>query len=552
MIRKKILMILTVLMLVTPTKAFAKVINYEVQNNQGTVVTYNTDVLTESFLQFKGGEKAELYDRFAKDILDGKYVAFQDDSGKYVAYDNILKAFLKAKEEGKIFNLDEYMKIAPAISRESFAEHIDAVTGAPVDLKDSDLSPEDKKRAEEMLALQHGGKRDNDYAHEEKITEKKDEVKREEIKSETDEAIHYTREMIWNVMKSLAPNKLLPEGDDYREQVSKWFGEMSKSTSLDSRYYTLSTIKKLIAKKPEYNQKRQNKKEAEIFDLNNFMKFKGLSVKFDGLQNVEEHMGLGCISICEPKNTTSEKEFGDILHAEDVNSCKLVNGIDAYDATKYIYQCPWLNMAIWRPDIEKEIVQAVNELRQSKGLKPLEYSVDLHAMGRYSAKRNNFEISYDTSKGAGYGQGNLNRWLNKGLVGAESHCNPNCSDRQDYYSSYREARGQAYRNKELYKLMDKNSGKLFGYDKEIGYFAFAENRGMTGKGMVNMLEKRINGNAWNISSMESLQYLDRMPNLKEHILNPEMTKIGVGSIWNAPAGSIDRNGNTGVVIFTSK
>src|SRR3712207_8725757 len=41
-------------------------------------------------------------------------------------------------------------------------------------------------------------------------------------------------------------------------------------------------------------------------------------------------------------------------------------------------------------------------------------------------------------------------------------------------SSYSEARGQAYRNKELYKLMDKNSGKLFGYDKEVGYFAFAD------------------------------------------------------------------------------
>lgn len=514
MLKKKLTTLITLLML-NSSIAYALPINYELYTNN-TRKSYSIAELQESFLNIKTGQDHKIYDSFIRDLNKGSFIAIKDDSGKYVDYSTIIEAFLKVKNEGKTFDLNEFIKNA---------------NGFNIDGKYGKL---------------------DDYVHEEKITEKKDEAKKEEVKSETDEAIHYTREMIWNVMKSLAPNKLLPEGDDYKEQVIKWVGEMSKSTSLDSRYYTLSTIKKLIAKKPEYNQKRQNKKEAEIFDLNNFMKFKGLSVKFDGLQNVEEHMDLSDVNICEPKSTTSEKEFESILHAEDVNSCKLVNGIDGYDATKYIYQCSWLNMAIWRPDIEKEIVQAINELRQSKGLKPLEYSVDLHAMGRYSAKRNNFEISYDTSSGAGYGRGSLNRWLNKGLVGAESHCNPNCSDRQDYYSSYREARGQAYRNKELYKLMDKDSGKLFGYDKEVGYFAFADNTGLTGKGMVEMIDRRLKEDTWAMSGIETLQYLDQTPNLKEHILNPEMTKIGVGSIWNAPAGSIDKNGNTGVVIFTSK
>src|SRR3712207_4256977 len=168
-------------------------------------------------------------------------------------------------------------------------------------------------------------------------------------------------------------------------------------------------------------------------------------------------------------------------------------------------------------------------------------------MGRYSAKRNNYEIGYDRNNaGAGYGRGNLNQWLNKDLVGAESHCNPDCNDRYNYYSSYREARGQAYRNNELHKLMDKDSGKLFGYEKEVGYFAFADNTGLTGKGMINMVEKRLKEDTWAINGDEGKQHLDPTPNLKEHILNPEMTKIGVGSIWNAPAGSIDKIGRAHV------
>ncbi|WP_053071449.1 hypothetical protein [Clostridium haemolyticum] len=514
MLKKKLTALITLLML-NSSVAYALPINYELYTNN-TRKSYSIAELQESFLNSKTGQDHKIYDSFIRDLSKGDFIAIKDDSGKYVDYSTIIEAFLKVKNEGKTFDLNEFIKNA---------------NGFNIDGKYGKL---------------------DDYVHEEKITEKKDEVKKEEIKSETDEAIHYTREMIWNVMKSLAPNKLLPEGDVFIDKYYQWEDDISKTRPLDSQYYTLSTIKKLIAKKPEYNQKRQNKKEAEIFDLNNFMKFKGLSVKFDGLQNVEEHMDLSEVNICEPKSTTSEKEFRDILHVKSSPSCKLINNIDGYDATKYIYQCSWLNMAIWRPDIEKEIVQAINELRQSKGLKPLEYNVDLHAMGRYSAKRNNFEISYSRNAGADYGRGNLNQWLNKGLVGAESHCNPNCSDRHDYYSSYSEARGQAYRNKQLYKLMDKNSGKLFGYDKEVGYFAFADNTGLTGKGLIQKLVTQVNAGHWTMTGMEELQYLDQTPNLKEHILNPEMTKIGVGSIWNVPAGSIDENGNTGVVIFTSK
>src|SRR3712207_2740133 len=176
MIRKSIATLITFLV-VSSTVAQAKVISYEVTTNEGHRKSYATNQLVESFLAYKQGENSEIYINFIKDLKSGKYEAFQDDTKKYVSYDLILEAFLEAKEKNENFNVEDFVKQAKGIE-------------LTVDLNNTSLT------------------------HEEKITEKKDEVKKEEIKSETDEAIHYTREMIWNVMKSLAPNKLLPEGDE--------------------------------------------------------------------------------------------------------------------------------------------------------------------------------------------------------------------------------------------------------------------------------------------------------------------------------------------------
>ncbi|MCY6485446.1 hypothetical protein OW763_14020 [Clostridium aestuarii] len=110
MIKRRLMIMLSAILLLGAPTAQAKVTNYIVKNN--TNYTYNVQKLGQSYLDYTEGAEAKLYNEYVKNVKEGTVLAFQDDTGKYVSYTDIVNAFLAASESGQTFNLSEFLKTA--------------------------------------------------------------------------------------------------------------------------------------------------------------------------------------------------------------------------------------------------------------------------------------------------------------------------------------------------------------------------------------------------------------------------------------------------------
>lgn len=92
------------------TTAFAKTDGYLIKNNNKNVVyEFSKDELTSAFLNYKVKGSDPLYTEYGKMLRDAKTLyAFHDSTGKYIDYNEIKDAFLKAKSQGKSFDVNEF------------------------------------------------------------------------------------------------------------------------------------------------------------------------------------------------------------------------------------------------------------------------------------------------------------------------------------------------------------------------------------------------------------------------------------------------------------
>src|SRR3712207_3314934 len=86
------------------SQAFAAVDAYSVKVGND-VYKYDKTTLEESFLDFKDGDKAPLYEDFTKKLEQAKgFYALHDTKNGYVDYSLIEEKFLEAKDAGQKFN----------------------------------------------------------------------------------------------------------------------------------------------------------------------------------------------------------------------------------------------------------------------------------------------------------------------------------------------------------------------------------------------------------------------------------------------------------------
>lgn len=98
------------------TTAFGEVLHYGVctkQNGKESVKDYNAQELKRDFMKSKHQDSCPIYTEFLISLKNGEFIYFQDDKGKSVSYDYIMKRFMDCKRNNNKFNLDDVMNGAP-------------------------------------------------------------------------------------------------------------------------------------------------------------------------------------------------------------------------------------------------------------------------------------------------------------------------------------------------------------------------------------------------------------------------------------------------------
>ncbi|KEH98718.1 hypothetical protein [Clostridium massiliodielmoense] len=98
------------LMVGAKNTAYAVITDYAIKlDNQ--VYSYNKSQLEESFLNYKAGEDAKLYEDFHSKLGSSKgFYAFKDDKRGFVSYEAIEKGFLKSKDDKKSFDVEKFVE----------------------------------------------------------------------------------------------------------------------------------------------------------------------------------------------------------------------------------------------------------------------------------------------------------------------------------------------------------------------------------------------------------------------------------------------------------
>lgn len=289
----------------------------------------------------------------------------------------------------------------------------------------------------------------------------------------------------------------------------------------------------------DFNEKYMNNPKYEhITDINYFTKLPGSKIKFD-----------------------------------KVNMSNLVPYYAPYDfsgsdVTKEICLQP-----IWRLDIEEDMVKEINKLRKEKGLAPVEVDPNLTAIAKYGCKANyvlnglnryettdtydtGFDVSLDSMKDSKrYFTGFYGKW-STGIMFLPKEFQQYEKD-VDLPDEYRYM--ENFFSGNAYKIED-SLDKYFDYAKGKKVYAVADANEVasTAKGFI---EK------WKIDDWDIENYyvpdqgIQGVPvcgikkigiidyRLKNLILNPNVKKIGVGSLYRIPECAQLVNGLTGIYMI---
>jgi hypothetical protein len=228
------------------------------------------------------------------------------------------------------------------------------------------------------------------------------------------------------------------------------------------------------------------------------------------------------------------------------------------------------NQFLWRPDIEYDMINAINERRMERGMNPLEVSNTLMDISRFASKRDFFSRQGNTRGinfiSVGIDQGE--KFKEKFIVDAElSHCTdwntsgfshwiPGKTGTPFQYAYFEKDFENIYevlasRKLQLYVDLTKYLEDLFGYSKSTSLVNDATILYTNADDILNYWEE-----------IEVLQFEHHVPgapdsiheplNIIDVIYNPNAKTIGVGSIYYRPDYNGALNGLTGIYVMVSE
>ncbi|KGN02300.1 hypothetical protein Z969_05895 [Clostridium novyi A str. 4570] len=316
--------------------------------------------------------------------------------------------------------------------------------------------------------------------------------------------------------------------------------------------YNVSHYKDYINSMKILHDKYKNKNYKEITDYDYYKKLPNLTINFNNCNNDNDFISssLNLVFLSHNVNDFPKDLYTFPYPCEGKPKYQAQVEI-MYDESKGFPLCQF----IWRPDLEKQMVEEVNQRRKAKGLKPLTLSNDLTAIGKYSAKRSylcfsHYYLGYTLPCSISC---NFKSWANGTIPYAFVNTN-NKKYNENVNPSIQEA-----------ICLEDHSKELFGYNKPVKCISESSCVYKNAKDFISNWEqqqlfdegKNPNYNSNFKSFMR--YYPESVPKEKYHapikleknIYNPNVTEIGVGCIYAPPLNEGDINGCVGYFIVLS-
>lgn len=480
--RKKIAVLITFIIAVTAQTAFAKVDSYGVKNQKDQVISYDKIELQQSFIQNKRGGDSKIYNEFLSNIQSGNFISFHDDSGKEVSYKDITEAFIAAKRSGKSFNVDEFVKNAKGMELENN------------DKEDKEIKDEDT------------GIKVRDHSEMVKI-----------LKDMSD---------------GIYSDKFVTDEYAYFEEPMDKFG--------DYEYLSLDNFKSIIKKNPYLEKKYfKNKEYSDLIDLKNYMELPNLTINFDKLNHINGYDllvdGFIKTSPTQKKSDIPENEI--IFPLSDITKPDI----------RWCFSCrldrdPRFFKVIWRNDIEESMVDEINKIRVSKGMKPLKVKNDLYAMARFGAKRSQY----------GFSKSGTTNQLETSRTGQERYWVPGVIPFPWKHEKKIDIEHEIlYKGYEGYVKLEDKAKELFNYNGKVKAISWDSNFYTTAKQFLDKWQISAYSDdiifTYGVTSLKDLQN-----SLPDNIFNPNMKYIGVGSTYEIPIQRSCHNGILGVFVVVGE
>lgn len=296
----------------------------------------------------------------------------------------------------------------------------------------------------------------------------------------------------------------------------------------------LNTKGEYEARVTAFNKKYKNELYSDITDMDYYMKMPGLTVNFDKVNNINEVQATGSFGAVST-----------IIEQQSLNT--------KYDWNRYYNANNNLFIQyIWRPDVEKDMISQINAKRVQKGLKPLELSTDLTAIAKWASKR-----SY---LGATYSQ--LYRNVDKGIISEANRTNVNPDEwymnkKTDFYKEWIIGT-TPYLSKDIvdiyphdevlayqFENLEEKASEYFNYNKKIKLINQSSSLFYSAKDFLDYWES--------VKVLKTADHKVTIPkDIEKIIYDPNMEKIGVGSLYNAPRVLNGRNGLLGLYVILSE
>lgn len=497
---------LTLLLFMYSYIAYADVINYGVQTNvdgKPVVKEFNVKELTDDFLKYQEGDEGNLYEEFLSTLKKGKFVYFEDHKRKVVDYNYILDRFLDVDNRGMHFDLNKVMDEAPAMAIKPGTNKVTTKTTTALqeekDRVDAGVSKIQKSLADINMPVM--------------TKTQSDEINKDFTSGHWHTNIGFKE---WYDLSKVCE----------RFVVDAEYAKL-KNLQLDTMPTTVDELREVEKRNKLIKSKYMNNSSYKyLTDMSNYKNLKGSTIDFSKVSDVDRHL-YNYIACYDAKDLTGIK---------DEKGCQCIKRDGFTEVRIYPDYCEkYFTPVIWRPDMERGMIEEINKIRTSKGMKSLEYDANLHAMSRYCAKRNHYSLTrgFQLTTGQFDANGFLKPWANGSVAFAFSN------------------KVNSVKSTEVFTKIEGNEKKLFNYNGHLKAMCCQNPTFSKPKDFLDYWEYYKNPTEiqWKHGHYDLVLPYDEVPNMDNSLLNPNMTKIGVGYVWEAPNCLHDLNGANGVFIL---
>ncbi|WP_085829148.1 hypothetical protein [Clostridium massiliodielmoense] len=364
------------------------------------------------------------------------------------------------------------------------------------------------------------------------------------------------KDSIETIVKALEGKRSgnLKKGFYESEDPNYWFrfNISSKSDEFMKKMYNIWHYNDYVNSMKILDTKYKNKYYQEITDYNYYKKLPNLTINFNNCNNIDEFRSSSLFLAFDSKVNEGFPSFyaPSFYPSYSKATSRYESQFDLItDKTHKFSLCQF----IWRPDLEKQMVEEINKKRGIKGLKPLKLSNDLIAIGKYSAKRSYLSFSYSNLgyKLPGSISCNFKCWANGTIPYAFENTNNKNVD-LDIQKAI---------------CLEDHSKELFSYNKPVKCISESSCIYKNARDFIYnweqqqlYIEVKINKYEYNPKLKSTFyNYPNSVPKEKYHapiklennIYNPNVTEIGVGCIYAPPINEGDINGCIGYFIVVS-